>query len=158
MGEALGQALYPKFLRPFPLHNVPLIFVPSFHSSLIKIKVNHLPNRSKTPTYVSPSDTIMSPCTAKLSAYKSKHFLKYALVFPHFLLFLFCPFASLSLPVFPCLLSFSHSTSVSHQPGKTKIANANPKTQPPRAKPQSLFSKIEAKTAKPVVEKGEEGI
>ncbi|KAL9135299.1 MAG: hypothetical protein Q9175_003521 [Cornicularia normoerica] len=24
--------------------------------------------------YVSPSDTIMSPCTAKLSAYKSKHF------------------------------------------------------------------------------------
>ncbi len=27
--------------------------------------------------YISPSDTIMSPCTAKLSAYKSKHFLKY---------------------------------------------------------------------------------
>ncbi|KAA6411800.1 MAG: hypothetical protein FRX48_03950 [Lasallia pustulata] len=27
-------------------------------------------------TYISPSDTIMSPCTAKLSAYKSKHFLK----------------------------------------------------------------------------------
>lgn len=26
--------------------------------------------------YISPSDTIMSPCTAKLSAYKSKHFLK----------------------------------------------------------------------------------
>ena len=24
--------------------------------------------------YVSPSDTIMSPCTAKLSAYKSKQF------------------------------------------------------------------------------------
>ncbi|KAI4132908.1 MAG: hypothetical protein LQ347_002383 [Umbilicaria vellea] len=27
-------------------------------------------------TYISPSDTIMSPCTAKLSAYKSKHFMK----------------------------------------------------------------------------------
>ncbi|KAL9127297.1 MAG: hypothetical protein Q9175_007766 [Cornicularia normoerica] len=26
--------------------------------------------------YVSPSDTIMSPCTAKLSAYKTKHFAK----------------------------------------------------------------------------------
>ena len=33
--------------------------------------------RSATRTkqvYVSPSDTIMSPCTAKLSAYKSKQF------------------------------------------------------------------------------------
>jgi hypothetical protein len=34
-----------------------------------------------TPTsgkqqYVSPSDNIMSPCTAKLSAYRSKHVLK----------------------------------------------------------------------------------
>lgn len=29
--------------------------------------------RSKQ-VYVSPSDTIMSPCTAKLSAYKSKQF------------------------------------------------------------------------------------
>ncbi|KAI9826919.1 MAG: hypothetical protein M1832_005858 [Thelocarpon impressellum] len=27
-------------------------------------------------TYVSPSDNIMSPCTAKLSAYRSKHFMK----------------------------------------------------------------------------------
>lgn len=32
--------------------------------------------RTNPPTYISPSDTIMSPCTAKLSAYKSKHFLK----------------------------------------------------------------------------------
>ncbi len=29
--------------------------------------------------YVSPSDTIMSPCTAKLNAYKSKHFMKLVL-------------------------------------------------------------------------------
>lgn len=35
----------------------------------------HSPARSKQ-TYISPSDTIMSPCTAKLSAYKSKHFMK----------------------------------------------------------------------------------
>lgn len=33
------------------------------------------PSRTQQ-TYISPSDTIMSPCTAKLSAYKSKHFLK----------------------------------------------------------------------------------
>lgn len=32
--------------------------------------------KSNPPTYISPSDNIMSPCTAKLSAYKSKHFLK----------------------------------------------------------------------------------
>ena len=32
-----------------------------------------LANRAKQ-IYVSPSDTIMSPCTAKLSAYKSKQF------------------------------------------------------------------------------------
>ena len=32
--------------------------------------------RAKQEVYISPSDTIMSPCTAKLSAYKSKHFLK----------------------------------------------------------------------------------
>ncbi|KAH0555887.1 hypothetical protein GP486_006172 [Trichoglossum hirsutum] len=31
---------------------------------------------SAMPQYVSPSDGIMSPCTAKLSAYKSKHFMK----------------------------------------------------------------------------------
>lgn len=31
---------------------------------------------SGLPQYVSPSDGIMSPCTAKLSAYKSKHFMK----------------------------------------------------------------------------------
>ncbi|KAL9636795.1 MAG: hypothetical protein Q9164_002606 [Protoblastenia rupestris] len=28
-------------------------------------------------TYISPSDNIMSPCTKKLSEYKSKHFMKY---------------------------------------------------------------------------------
>ena len=33
----------------------------------------HLHHRGKQ-IYVSPSDTIMSPCTAKLSAYKSKQF------------------------------------------------------------------------------------
>ncbi|MCJ1429310.1 hypothetical protein MMC29_007223 [Sticta canariensis] len=32
--------------------------------------------KTKPPAYISPSDNIMSPCTAKLSAYKSKHFLK----------------------------------------------------------------------------------
>jgi hypothetical protein len=31
----------------------------------------HWSNRGKQ-TYISPSDTIMSPCTAKLSAYRSK--------------------------------------------------------------------------------------
>lgn len=31
--------------------------------------------------YVSPSDTIMSPCTAKLNAYKSKHFMKWVFSF-----------------------------------------------------------------------------
>lgn len=35
---------------------------------------------SDKQTYISPSDTIMSPCTAKLSAYKGKKFAKY--VFP----------------------------------------------------------------------------
>ncbi|KFY81695.1 hypothetical protein V500_11167 [Pseudogymnoascus sp. VKM F-4518 (FW-2643)] len=28
------------------------------------------------PAYVSPSDNIMSPCTAKLSAYRNKHVMK----------------------------------------------------------------------------------
>jgi hypothetical protein len=37
-------------------------------------------------TYISPSDNIMSPCTAKLSGLKNKHFLKY--VEPALL---FCP-------------------------------------------------------------------
>lgn len=35
-----------------------------------KLNGNHRAQRN----YVSPSDTIMSPCTAKLSAYKSKQF------------------------------------------------------------------------------------
>lgn len=34
---------------------------------------DHIFLRAKQ-AYVSPSDTIMSPCTAKLSAYKSKQF------------------------------------------------------------------------------------
>lgn len=33
--------------------------------------------RRGKPTYVSPSDNIMSPCTAKLSAYRNKHVMKY---------------------------------------------------------------------------------
>ena len=33
---------------------------------------------SGKPAYVSPSDNIMSPCTAKLSAYRSKNFMKCA--------------------------------------------------------------------------------
>ncbi len=41
--------------------------------------------------YVSPSDTIMSPCTAKLSAYKSKQFGKWVFLFS----FLFLSFPSL---------------------------------------------------------------
>ncbi len=36
--------------------------------------------------YVSPSDTIMSPCTAKLNAYKSKHFMKWVFPFSFLLL------------------------------------------------------------------------
>lgn len=38
-----------------------------------------IPNRHRRgkPTYVSPSDNIMSPCTAKLSAYRNKHVMKY---------------------------------------------------------------------------------
>lgn len=43
--------------------------------------------------YVSPSDTIMSPCTAKLSAYKSKQFGKYV--------FLSFPILSFPLPPLP---------------------------------------------------------
>lgn len=35
------------------------------------------PQRRGKPTYVSPSDNIMSPCTAKLSAYRNKHVMKY---------------------------------------------------------------------------------
>ena len=34
-------------------------------------------HRRGKPTYVSPSDNIMSPCTAKLSAYRNKHVMKY---------------------------------------------------------------------------------
>ena len=33
--------------------------------------------------YISPSDTIMSPCTAKLSAYKNKQFMKSVYLPPH---------------------------------------------------------------------------
>lgn len=35
---------------------------------------NRLEEEKAQRNYVSPSDTIMSPCTAKLSAYKSKQF------------------------------------------------------------------------------------
>ncbi|KAM0804680.1 hypothetical protein BDR22DRAFT_885359 [Usnea florida] len=35
---------------------------------------NRLEEDKAQRNYVSPSDTIMSPCTAKLSAYKSKQF------------------------------------------------------------------------------------
>ena len=49
-------------------------YVFHFPSMLILYSLNG--TSDKTPrgkqTYVSPSDTIMSPCTAKLSAYRSK--------------------------------------------------------------------------------------
>ncbi|TQS35656.1 hypothetical protein Golomagni_03918 [Golovinomyces magnicellulatus] len=40
-----------------------------YHRQILKSKMDE--NQEKV-TYVSPSDTIMSPCTAKLSAYRNK--------------------------------------------------------------------------------------
>ncbi|RDW89552.1 hypothetical protein BP6252_01584 [Coleophoma cylindrospora] len=39
-----------------------------YHRQVLQSKLD----KSEGGTYVSPSDTIMSPCTAKLSAYRSK--------------------------------------------------------------------------------------
>lgn len=92
-------------------------------------------NRSQPPTYISPSDTIMSPCTAKLSAYKNKHFLKYVLTpHPTSVLYGFSP----SLPSNKCIY----------------LSKASPHAdngEKNRAKPQSLFAKMDAqkKEAKP---------
>ncbi|MCJ1371610.1 hypothetical protein MMC20_002829 [Loxospora ochrophaea] len=44
-----------------------------YHRQVLKSRMEE--DKSKQ-TYVSPSDNIMSPCTAKLSAYKNKHFMK----------------------------------------------------------------------------------
>ncbi|KAL9118433.1 MAG: hypothetical protein Q9187_005021 [Circinaria calcarea] len=44
-----------------------------YHRQVLQSRMDE--DKSKQ-TYISPSDTIMSPCTAKLSAYKSKHFMK----------------------------------------------------------------------------------
>ncbi|KAH0537384.1 hypothetical protein FGG08_005826 [Glutinoglossum americanum] len=44
-----------------------------YHRQMLQSK---LKNEDGVPQYVSPSDGIMSPCTAKLSAYKNKHFMK----------------------------------------------------------------------------------
>ena len=62
-----------------------------YHRQLLHSKLNEdgsvtlffLKNQILTPmcrsnqTYISPSDNIMSPCTAKLSGLKNKHFMKY---------------------------------------------------------------------------------
>ncbi|KAI9829609.1 MAG: hypothetical protein M1826_005499 [Phylliscum demangeonii] len=40
------------------------------------ITSSSLPYRSSQTQYVSPSDGMVSPCTAKLSAYRQKHFMK----------------------------------------------------------------------------------
>ncbi|KAI9837554.1 MAG: hypothetical protein M1819_007205 [Sarea resinae] len=44
-----------------------------YHRQVLQSRLN---SEQNTSTYVSPSDTIMSPCTKKLSAYKNKHFMK----------------------------------------------------------------------------------
>ncbi|MCJ1339378.1 hypothetical protein MMC09_004667 [Bachmanniomyces sp. S44760] len=41
-----------------------------------QVLASRLEEDKAKPTYISPSDTIMSPCTKKLSAYKNKHFMK----------------------------------------------------------------------------------
>ncbi|EHK26087.1 uncharacterized protein TRIVIDRAFT_139472, partial [Trichoderma virens Gv29-8] len=43
-----------------------------YHRQVLQSKIAHEP----TKQYVSPSDTIMSPCTAKLSALRSKQVTK----------------------------------------------------------------------------------
>ncbi|KAK3169292.1 hypothetical protein OEA41_008675 [Lepraria neglecta] len=37
---------------------------------------NRLAEEKSSQVYISPSDTIMSPCTVKLNQYKTKHFMK----------------------------------------------------------------------------------
>ncbi|KAI9791950.1 MAG: hypothetical protein M1816_003219 [Peltula sp. TS41687] len=44
-----------------------------YHRQMLQSKLN---GDNATQKYVSPSDGIMSPCTAKLSAYRNKHFMK----------------------------------------------------------------------------------
>ncbi|MCJ1234509.1 hypothetical protein MMC14_002470 [Varicellaria rhodocarpa] len=44
-----------------------------YHRQVLKSKMEE---EKAKQTYISPSDTIMSPCTAKLAAHKSKHFMK----------------------------------------------------------------------------------
>ncbi|KZF22618.1 hypothetical protein L228DRAFT_268005 [Xylona heveae TC161] len=45
----------------------------AYHRQMLEARMKDQPNE---PSYVSPSDNIMSPCTQKLSAYKNKHFSK----------------------------------------------------------------------------------
>ncbi|KAH8821607.1 hypothetical protein F5884DRAFT_827829 [Xylogone sp. PMI_703] len=40
-----------------------------YHRQMLQSKIEQA---KENPTYVSPSDNIMSPCTAKLSAYRNK--------------------------------------------------------------------------------------
>ncbi|KAI9843473.1 MAG: hypothetical protein M1837_006319 [Sclerophora amabilis] len=44
-----------------------------YHRQVLQSKINE---DSSKPQYISPSDNIMSPCTAKLSAHRNKHFMK----------------------------------------------------------------------------------
>ncbi|KAL2055312.1 hypothetical protein ABVK25_004650 [Lepraria finkii] len=44
-----------------------------YHRQMLQ---NRLAEEKSSQVYISPSDTIMSPCTAKLSQYKTKHFMK----------------------------------------------------------------------------------
>ncbi|KAI9843259.1 MAG: hypothetical protein M1838_002716 [Thelocarpon superellum] len=44
-----------------------------YHRQMLQSRLNE---DQANKQYVSPSDGIMSPCTAKLSAYRNKHFMK----------------------------------------------------------------------------------
>ena len=43
---------------------------------------DHVRIRTSNPTYVSPTDNMMTPCSQKLNATKKKHFTKYVFSFP----------------------------------------------------------------------------
>ncbi|KAI9877608.1 MAG: hypothetical protein M1830_003316 [Pleopsidium flavum] len=78
-----------------------------------------LPSTPSKQTYISPSDTILSPCTQKLSAFKEKRFMKYL------------PVPSLTYPSpSPPFPTFFHPLSF----------------LPYLAKPQSLFAKTSSKS------------
>ncbi|TAQ86771.1 hypothetical protein B7494_g4898 [Chlorociboria aeruginascens] len=47
----------------------PEVMSMEYHRQVLQSKLDE---RKDQQTYISPSDTIMSPCTAKLSAYRSK--------------------------------------------------------------------------------------